>query len=208
MLNVSLTTLLQAVLVIAYPVCCHFAVTLDQPKLQLLAILLLGLGLTFRGLRAGSGASWFALGVIVLLAALVSVFGVSRWVLYLPPVALPLLLWSTFYRTLGSGQTPLVTAIALAAHGELSAELRAYTRASTALWAVLFGGLAITSAILPFVASEQTWSLFTNFLAWLIIGVLFLAEFIYRQWRFPSVEHVNFREYLRLVIQADVRNIR
>ena len=145
--------------------------------------------------------------VIIGLALVISQAGLTRWVLYLPPVALPLLMWSVFRRTLAENQTALITQIATATHGQLSDALCNYTHRLTALWCHLFLALALGSAILPFVASEHAWSLFTNFIAWLIIGVFFVVEFVYRQWRYRQVEHPSFWRYVQIVVQADVRNL-
>jgi len=205
--TVSFSTFVQAALIIAYPLCCHFAVTRDEPSLQLLAILLLGLGLTFRGLLQSSKMSWLI--IVSLSAVLLMVFLLeqARLILYLPPIALPLLVWSLFYRSLGPTQTPLVTQIATSVHGELPPELQVYTRQVTAMWSCLFAAIAVLSVVLSLVASEAVWSLFTNFLNWAFIGILFVGEFIYRQYHFRSIDQPNFWQYLLIVVRADIRNV-
>ena len=207
MQTVSLSTLAQAALVISYPICCHFAVTLNQPQLQLLALLLLGLGLTFKGLWQGSRVSWLIMVSVSAILMIVLLLGQTRLILYFPPILLPLLLWSIFYRTLGENQVPLVTQIGTAVHGELPPELQAYTRQVTAVWSYLFAAIAIFSTLLPLIASETVWSLFTNFLNWALISILFVGEFIYRQYHFRSMDHPSFWQYLLIVVRADIRNL-
>lgn len=206
--SVSYKTLAQAILLVCYPLSCHFAVTLDQPQLQLLALLFLSVGIILRGLLENSWLSW---GVITLLLAaglLINVLGIQRYILYLPPVVLPLMLWSIFQRSLQSGRTPLITSIAREVRGSLSEELRNYTRRVTTTWSWLFLALSVGSALLPFVASPVVWSLFTNFLNYLFIVLLFVFEFIYRQWRFSELEHKSFYQYLQSIARVDIRQFR
>jgi uncharacterized membrane protein len=204
---VSPINLIQAVLIIAYPICCHFAVTLGEPQLQLLALLLLSLGLTFKGILQKSGFSLLVMAAITAISLAVYLLGQARAMLYLPPVALPLLMWSVFYRTLGKDQIPLLTRMAKAVHGELSPALQTYTRQVTAAWSYLFAAMTVFSALLPLVASEAVWSLCTNFLNWGVIGIVFIGEFIYRQWTFRSIDQPNFWQYLLIVLRADIKNI-
>ena len=207
MRTVSLRTLVQALLLLAYPVCCHFAVTLDNPQLQLWALVLLGFGLTFKGLASGNRLAWGVMVFMLGLAFVMDFLALSRWVLFLPPVLLPLLMWSVFHRSLEPGQTPLVTHIATIVRGTLPPELVDYTRAVTRVWSLFFGGLALYSAALPFIASPAIWSLCTNLINWLLIAALFIAEFLHRRSRFSDLEHISFWQYLQTVIRADIRSI-
>jgi hypothetical protein len=75
---VSPISLIQAVLIIAYPICCHFAVTLGEPQLQLLALLLLSLGLTFKGILQKSGFSLLVMAAITAISLAVYLLGQAR----------------------------------------------------------------------------------------------------------------------------------
>lgn len=206
--TVSYKTIAQALFFVSYLLCCHFAVTLDKPQLQLLALLLLSVGMILRGLLASSLLSWCIVAGLVLLALAINGLGMLKYVLYLPPVLLPLLLWGVFARSLQPGRTPLITGIAREVRGSLSRELTDYTRAVTALWSRSFLLLALGSALLPFVASPGIWSLFTNCLNYVFIAVLFVLEFVYRQWRFRELEHKSFWQYLQSIVRVDVRQFR
>jgi uncharacterized membrane protein len=206
--RLSFQALLQAALLVSYLLCCHIAVTRHHPQLQLAALLLLGLGLSLKGLLEYSKFSWTLMLVLAGGAIVINTLGLAHYVLYVPPIILPLLLWSVFFRSLLPGQTPLVTRIAMDVRGSLSHELQRYTRSVTVLWSGLFALLAIGSALLPIVASPHVWSLFTNLLNYLFIAALFIAEFLYRRWHFKEIEHTRFLQYLRTVIRADVRKFR
>jgi uncharacterized membrane protein len=199
--------MVQALVLIAYPLVCHFAVVRNDPQLQLLALVVLSLGLNFKGLWQLNAMSWGLTLLILGLVTGIHLLDLTRSALYLPPILLPLLLWGIFYATLGPGQVPLITKIATSTRGELTQTMQNYTRAVTLLWTWVFALLALSAAILPLVASAAVWSVFTNFLNWVFICALFIGEFIYRQWRFKQLEHPSFWRYLQIVIQADIRKL-
>ena len=60
---------------------------------------------------------------------------------------------------------------------------------------------------LPGLASKELWSLFTNLLNYLVVGTLFGGEYLYRRYRFRDHDHPSFPEYLRIVIQTDIRKV-
>ncbi len=192
-------------LTLSYPLLVHLGVWLELPLVQLLALWVLTLGLLLPGLRQGSRFTW---GLFLLMLALLSVVGyldASIYLLYLPPVVIPLLLWGIFFRSLLPGQVPLVTAIGEQVHGPFCAPLRRYTRGVTLMWTVVFAALALWSALLPWLATITLWSLFTNFINYLMIALLFAAEFYYRKWRFQSIDQPGFVDYLKIVINANIR---
>ncbi|MDZ7785399.1 MAG: hypothetical protein U5K56_21395 [Halioglobus sp.] len=176
--------------------------------MQLLALVLLSIAIIFRGLVRSSLSSW----ILALLVAGLGLIGYTldllRFALYLPPVILPLLLWAVFFRSLMPGRTPLITGIARAVRGSLSDELSRYTRSVTVVWCTLFISLSLGSVLLPLVASPQVWSLFANFLNYVFIVLLFVGEFIYRQYRFRDLEHLDFLSYLQSLRQVGMRQFR
>jgi uncharacterized membrane protein len=206
--TVSGQALMQSIVLIAYPLICHFAMIENDTQLQLGALALMGLGLNFKGMLQLSFLSWGLMLLILILITGIYLLELTRMALYLPPILLPLLLWGVFYATLGAGQTPLITQIATSARGELSQTMQDYTRGITQLWTWVFALLALEATILPLVASTAVWSVFTNCLNWVVISTLFIGEFIYRQWRFKELEHPSFWRYLQIVIHADIRNPR
>ena len=202
---VSGQALAQALVLIAYPVICHFAMVRSDPKLQLIALVVMGVGLNFKGLCKLNAVSWGLMLLILGLIMGIHLLDLTRVALYLPPILLPLLLWGVFYSTLGAGQIPLVTQIATAARGELSQTMQDYTRGVTLMWAWVLALLSLGAAVLPLFASAAVWSAMTNLLNWALVCALFIGEFCYRQWRFKQLEHPSFWRYLQIVIQADIR---
>lgn len=198
---------LHVALLLAYPLSVHFAVITQSPGLQLASLVVLALGLCYPGLKQNSLFAWAVLLAVCLLALAFDYLQLTMYVLYLPPVILPLLFWSVFYRSLMAGQTPLVTQIGERARGPFTEELKTYTRHVTQLWAVFLFTLALWSALLPWLASVELWSLFTNFLNYFMLGLLFVMEYIYRKSRFRDHDHPDFRQYLAIVFKANIRKL-
>jgi uncharacterized membrane protein len=198
---------MQLLLLIAYPLCVHYAVVTVNPEAQLLALVLLAAGISYPGIKQNSTVAWLTLLSVIALSLLISYFQLTLYVLYLPPVIIPLLLWTVFFRSLLPGETPLTTQIGESVHGPFSPEMRHYSRQVTVLWAVFFVLMAGWSALLPFLASDKIWSLFTSFINYLLVGMLFVAEYFHRKWRFRQFNHLAFWQYLQLVARANIRKL-
>ncbi len=200
-----MTSAVPVALILSYPLLVHLAVWLEQPVIQVLALLVLTLGLLLPGLRQGSRFTW---GLFLLILGLLCAAGyldIAIYLLYLPPVVIPLLFWGVFLHSLLSGKVPLVTAIGERARGPLSAQMRRYTWGVTLMWTVVFAAIALWSVILLWLATTTLWSLFTNFINYLMVALLFVAEFVYRKWRFQDHDHPGFVDYLKIVVNADIR---
>jgi uncharacterized membrane protein len=123
----------------------------------------------------------------------------ADWLLYLPPIGINLALGWVFGRTLVRGRVPLVARFATVEQGELSTELKTYTRTLTWLWTLLFVAAALLSFALAMSGHRDAWSLFTNFINYLLVGALFLGEFVYRRLRFRNYRHHSPLQLLRNV---------
>jgi uncharacterized membrane protein len=112
------------------------------------------------------------------------------YAVFVPPLAINLLLVWFFGRTLAPGREPLVTAIARFVRGRLDADVERYTRQVTWLWCGFFAVNAAVSAALAGLAPLAAWSLYTNVLSTPLFVLLFAAEYAYRRRRFPALQHV------------------
>ena len=122
-----------------------------------------------------------------------------EWMLFVPPIAINLALAWLFGRTLVRGRVPLIARFALMEQGTLSAELASYTRTLTWLWTLLFIAAAAASLALALSGHRDAWSLFTNFLNYVLVAALFLGEFVYRRLRFRNYRHHSPLQLLRNV---------
>lgn len=200
---------------VAYPVLAHLAALLHWPWIQAAALIMLGAVILLP--RA---VAWRVLLCFVVVAALLWGGGIAdavgrapaqlasatRWLGFLVPVIVHGLVGWVFMRSLLPGREPLVTAIGRRARGVLPDAMQRYTRQVTQLWAGLFAVLLVLSIVLPFV-SFVLWTWCTNVFNYLLIALLMAGEFAWRRRQFPSHDHPSFINYLRIVVQADVRQL-
>lgn len=198
---------MQLLLLISYPLCVHLAVVTFNANIQLLALILLAAGISYPGIKQKSIFAWMVLLVVILMSLVISYLGLTLYVLYIPPIVIPLLLWSVFFRSLLPGQTPLTTQIGESVHGPFRGAMAVYSRRVTVFWSLFFVLLAIWSGVLVVVASTEVWSLFTNVINYLLVGVVFITEYLYRKFRFREFKHLHFWRYVSLIAKADIRNM-
>ncbi len=194
----------------AYPIVVHAAIILEHPAVGLGALLVLLLAYIFVGHSAKeSGKQSVGWGTAVGVSIVVGlVIIATNWdptvALFLPPIAINLLLLVVFARTLLPGNEPLITQLSRLERGENPPELVSYTRRLTWVWTTFFIALVIESVLLPAYASIEVWSLFTNILNYLFIVVLFVGEYFYRIVRYGKLDHTP---PLQLIISIARRGI-
>jgi uncharacterized membrane protein len=193
-------------LAVAYPVLVHLAVLWPRPWLEWLALAALSALVLYPALRARRPWAWVVLAACLVASGLIVHWQGARWILLVPPIAIPLSLLIVFASSLRPGQQPLVTRFALMARGSLPPELITYTRQVTILWVVVLAGLTLSAILLTLFAAREVWSLATNFVHYLVIGAVFAGEYLFRRWRFRHLEHPGFFAYLRQLKPVRLRS--
>lgn len=106
------------------------------------------------------------------------------------------LAWS-FALTLRGDAEPLITGLARGVHGRLGQDFTpamvAYTRSLTALWAAYFAGMVVVSLLLYALAPWPVWSLYCTVLTPVSVGLLFVAEHLWRYHRHPEFPRVSMQ---------------
>jgi uncharacterized membrane protein len=152
--------------------------------------------------RAG-GAAGIELAAVLGAVAVGCVATAGRPIaVFVPPVAINVLLLWFFGRTLVPGREPLATAIARFVRGSLPPEVERYTRNVTWAWCAFFAANAAVSVALAALAPLAVWSFFANLLPGPLVVAMFVAEYAYRRWRFPAYEHVPPLALLRRLVKA------
>jgi len=201
-----LNRVIAIALIAAYPLLVHIALVFAVPHLLSIAPMLFLAGVCWQGLANRNKMAWLVFSLLCSAILLLEYLGLTLYLLFLPPVVIPLLLLFIFGRTLHSGREPLITAIGEAARGPLSQAMRSYTRRLTQLWCLVFVVMIGWSAILPWLKQPELWSWFTNIINYGVVGVLFVGEFMLRKKLFPSHNHPGFFEYLRIIAHANIRS--
>jgi uncharacterized membrane protein len=196
---------MRIVLIILYPLLVHASIVYKLPYLTGLAFFSLSTATLLDGLIRKSVTTWVAYLLLNILILLLSFTSKAIYLSFLPPVLMPMVLFWIFFSSLLFGNEPVITGIAESAHGPLTKAMRAYTRRITVLWAFLTGLIAISAIFLPVFSSLETWSLCTNFINYILCGVLFIGEYYFRQWRFPDQHDSGFIEHVKIVIAAQIQ---
>ena len=203
--------LVLLLLAAAYPLALHAGVlngNLIAPSLILLLLLMVTGVLE---LLKGRSVGW----LIILSSALCCGWLLMHRpdtvkLLLLPPIFINGSLFILFTMTLLPRQTPLITRFAQLMHQNerplKENELR-YTRGVTLFWSMMFAFLTLESALLARYASAETWSLFTNFINYLLVIAAMLIEYRIRVWKLPHLEHPGFVSFVRSVRRMEWRSL-
>jgi len=180
--------LLRAALGLAYPLVVFLG--LRYADARTVALLLAGVFIA-RGVLGWHRPSWAELrrilpagiGIAAVLAA------AALWndptALFFVPVAINAVLLYAFGRTLLAGP-PLVETFARLQDPELSPAQVRHCRNVTIVWCAFFLCNGAVSLALAILGDVTRWALYTGLVAYLLMGVLFAAEFLVRAWRFDT----------------------
>jgi uncharacterized membrane protein len=187
---------LAVLLLLAYPVLTHAAVVTGLAYLAWAAWLCIS-ALVYLSFPGPWGFAGFALLAAAPLVA------ETDTLLKLPPVIIDLALAVWFGRTLAPGEEPIISWFARLVRGtELPPDLARYTRISTMVWTAFFVSMAALAAALAVLATPWAWSVFTNGIDYLLVGILFVGEYVFRRVRYPHHEHRPFADVVRTVARA------
>lgn len=177
------TMIIQVLLWLAYPVIIFFGLEYVEPRIIALALgLLLIVRWRKKTLDVFQGMTWLPVTVSsILLTAvlLISITNNESWV-RLYPVLVSLGMLVTFAYTLLRPPS-MIERLAMLHRKSMDASGVAYTRTVTIVWCVFFiinGSIALYTA---FYASREIWAWYNGFITYLIMGVLYAAEWLVRQ---------------------------
>jgi uncharacterized membrane protein len=201
-------------LAVAYPVLAHWAVMSRSVALTEASAAVLVLLVLLPRLAARSVIAWCVLPLAAVGLFLLARADVAWLPLYAAPVLVNLFAAWVFGHTLAADQVPLIERFARLMHEPdgISDEIARYARGVTLAWTVFLIGLALLSLTLALLAEPEgvlmlmgvrppvtvpvaVWSLFANFLNYVIAGAFFLAEYVYRQYRFPDQPYRNILDF-------------
>lgn len=168
---------LLILLSVAYPFVVYWGLQSGQELalVMMLSILLMGKIATA---KKGFERTLALLFLIVILMV-IAVFSASEG-LKIYPVVINLGLLLVFASSLMSGM-PVIERIARMREPELPAVAVAYTRQVTRAWCVFFAVNAGISSATVIYASEQVWMLYNGVIAYLLVAIMFSAEWLIRR---------------------------
>jgi uncharacterized membrane protein len=170
---------------VTYPLVIWFGHGKIEPR-WLAGLLLLAAATRLPSMKINRIARWSVAGVLLL--ALIAVWANVLLPLKLYPVLVNCAMLAVFGYSLISPPS-MIERFARLTEPNLPSTAVAYTRSVTQVWCVFFvinGSIALVTALW---ASEAVWSLYTGVIAYVLMGVLFVAEFLVRR-RFKRLHHV------------------
>jgi uncharacterized membrane protein len=175
----------QLMFVLGYPFLIYVGLQVAEPRfvsLVLLAAILLRATLSSR--RKLATYAWALRFPLFALAAatLASLWVNEARMLLLTPALVSFALLLAFGLSL-RGKS-VVEEIAQAQTGPLDPSQVAYCRAVTRVWCAFFLLNGLLAAFLALTGMLFEWTLYTGLISYLLMGVVFACEFIYRHWRF------------------------
>lgn len=191
-----------AVLLIGYPLLAHYTNESGHSGnlgalVAIAPVLMIALVLAWRSARRFIllGALLLSCGALWLgWPALERHFGLVYW---LQNMALYVILFITFARTLVAGKQPLCTRLAEAMQAPLTPQYEIYTRQVTLAWSLFFAAMALASTLLFFLTPLATWSVFANFLTLPLVALMFIAEYGVRRYVLPEMQHMHILDAVR-----------
>jgi uncharacterized membrane protein len=105
---------------------------------------------------------------------------------------------ASFGQSLLGNRVSLCTQLADKVHGPLTSQELIYTRRVTAAWVIFFLGVTAITVGLFVYAPLRIWSLFANFCAVPLMGLMFVAEYAVRRRVLPQVPRRGILAALRV----------
>jgi uncharacterized membrane protein len=207
---------------LAYPIIAHIAVARSSTDWAIAAIAVLGAVAIMPGLSRGRVLAWLCVPVLAAGCWFASRAAIPMIPLYVAPIFVPLFLAWVFGRTLAAGNTPLIGQFVRFMHRDAEEPEQAvwiYARRLTFVWTVFFltlssinvvlaalaepDGLLLASGLRPPITVPQYWwSMFANFIGYLLVAVFFVIEYAYRRRRFPQQPFRNLFDFLKQMSAA------
>ncbi|GAA4345035.1 ketosynthase [Variovorax defluvii] len=186
---------------VAYAGVSHWMMLFHAAEPWAVGVLLGPLWLTALGL-AGSrfGAPGLAVaglaGVLGFALVLRGDAGDPNRLYMLQHVGINALLCGWFGSTLRSDRLSLIGQFAQRIHA-LSPAMREYTRRVTWVWTAYFASMALASVAVYATLSFAAWSVLANLLSPLLVGVLFVGEYLLRYRLHPEFERTRLVDAVR-----------
>ncbi|GAB2897685.1 hypothetical protein GCM10027046_29110 [Uliginosibacterium flavum] len=132
----------------------------------------------------------------------------TAWVYYIQHAGMHTMLGIMFGRTLGKDDaTALCARLSSMVYAPpLDAHHLRYARNVTVVWTLYFAGAMVISSLLFFFGPLTLWSVFANLLTPVLIGAIFVVEYLTRRAALPGLKHVSIAHSIRLYREYSERS--
>lgn len=173
---------LVSCLFVAYPFLSSYLARQGFISLELILFSILML---WRGIRATETAwrlGFLSLSLLLIVGASLA----NAYFVWLMPSLIYLGLTFLFGSTLYSPPS-LCERLVRLLFPEFKAGIAEYLHSLTAVWTWFFALNVVVCALLPVLFNEQVWAIYTGFVVYVLMSLLFIAEWLYRHKRFPDL---------------------
>jgi len=185
-----------AIWAILYPIVAHIGVQESKIFLPIVYLTLLALlFIYFSKIR-----SWILNGalvsIVIATAFLVIVLGKGYVVIQTIPILFLMILIFVFFKSLVFENIPIITNFAACVDNKpLNPDKKKYTRKVTIVWLLGFVYLAIQNIVAAIWLSIENWSWLANTGSYILISLIMLSEFTYRNKKFNQ-DKISFKTFL------------
>lgn len=187
---------------VLYPLAVHLAIVAHASAVAVALLLVMTSLHLFYHLPHLRNSPWAWTYIAVALAGALSLALGTVGALFLPPVLINLVLMILFAHTLRAGRTPLIERfMRLEYAGAPPPPLCRYGRQLTFLWSGFFAASALTAIALAMFAPLALWSLWVNILNFVLIALIYTAQYAYLYWRYRAYELHSPWNWLRVLVR-------
>lgn len=147
------------------------------------------------------------ISVLLVISALLMYGELVVSLYFLPPIVINYFVGMLFLSSLTKNRIPLIEKYKTILEGEITQEERLYARKITIAWAVLLMILAIESVVLSLFFSHEVWSIFTNCINYILLGMMFVVEYVVRLRMFPGKKHMSFIEFIMRLKSIKLKSV-
>lgn len=194
-------------MIVAYPLIAFISLSLNQPLFVISYLLLI---FFIVGIDKCLNKHWFTATALFSIIASILYFiqqAYIQYLLFLPPILILFSLFILFSQSLTAGKTPLISLYAKLLGDKLEERHLRYNRSLTILWSVFFFVMTTSSILLALFSSIGNWSLFTHVISYLLIGIFFIVEFMYRKHHFAGEIEGGFFQFISKIIKIRPTNL-
>jgi uncharacterized membrane protein len=189
-----------------YPLIVHLSVIYQVPFVTacLMPLFYLILAKPFSGTDSQIRFKLLILFLLTIVA-IFSYYYLDHSIIYLPPILMISLILYPFIRSVLPNNTPLISRFYQLTEQKSDPRVLSYTEKLTWVWIFLISALLLNTIFLTFFASLETWSLFTNFINYLLLLALLVFEWLFRMVKFKKwVSPVQITRQLLTVDQREL----
>ena len=185
-----------AIWVALYPIVAHIGIQISEILLPIVYLTALILFLIY----SSKFKSWILKGFLVVVvintAFLMTILGKGHVIIQLIPVLILSTLIFVFFKSLVFGNTPIITQFAACIDERpLDSDKKKYTRNVTKVWLLGFLYMLVQNIVASIWFTVEIWSWVSNTGNYVLIALIMISEFLYRNTKFKH-DRISFKTFI------------